>query len=1049
MNRHLITIGFFLFSGFAWVIAQEPWQSPRVNQINREPMQAHFVPFKTEKGALRKSVKRTPADFEISSEERRVSLDGIWKFKYSKTPGEVPAGFYKSGFKAKGWDAITVPGSWELQGFDAPIYTDVAYPFPVNPPLPPEDYNPTGAYLRDFTVPSDWKEMEVFLDFEGVESAFYVWVNGELVGYSEDSRLPAHFNITPLLRKGENRLAVKVFRFSDGSYLEDQDYWKYSGIERNVYLYARPHSRVEDFEMNASLTDDYRAGDLKLDLKLRNVVPGQEVEWKVLDGTQVLATNRREIGSAADTLLHFNRVFKEITPWSSETPQLYTLVVNLKGAEGEELESFTHRFGFRSVEIKNGMLQVNNVPILIKGVNRHEHDPHTGRTITVESMLKDISLMKQFNINAVRCCHYPNNPEWYALCDEYGLYLVDEANIESHGMDAHPDGTLANYPEWEGAFMERMARMMERDRNFTSIITWSMGNESGYGKHFETLYNYAKKSDPSRPVQYEGSRKTGVSDIYCPMYARIWALREFVNQRQPRPLILCEYAHAMGNSVGNLNDYWELIYKYDQLQGGFIWDWVDQAFAVKDEQNRAIWAYGGDMGFVGVPNDSNFCVNGLVAADRTLHPHIHEVAKVYQNIHFEAVPFASNRIRVTNRFDFISLDDYELAWVVEADGMAVDSGTLSFPSVAPHQSGYVDIPMKKYEADPREYFLKLEVKSKLERPFVPTGYVVATEQWQLPVERLALVKNGKTALPVVTREANRWVVKGEDFSVAFDANDGTMLSLNYGGKEMVSRGLKPGFMRPFTDNDIPNGTIVRTAPWQNLEKTMRPLKPRVEQKQGDVLIRTGYALPALDAEIAICYRIEGSGAVQVTMDFIDGKVALPEMLRFGMNLELPAHYEMMSWLGRGPHENYADRKSSALIGRYSAKVWDQFHPYVRPQETANKCDVRWVSLCDDSGYGIQIVGEEPLSVSAWNFRPEAIGYTPFNMKRKHGGSVAKEELVWLNIDAVQAGVGGDNTWGAQVHPEYTITPEPRSYTFTILPVRPDSDFAVNARTTWF
>lgn len=1011
-----------------------PWQNPQVNAINREPMYAHFTPFKTEEAAIQQTKLSTLSSFALNEkQERRVTLNGTWKFLYSSNPQSCPDGFWKLSYNTRNWKSIRVPGSWELQGFDAPIYTDVNYPFPPNPPHVPADYNPVGAYVREFTVPADWNGMDVFIDFEGVESAFYCWVNGELAGYSEDSRLPAHFNITPLLRKGKNKLAVKVFRYSDGSYLEDQDYWKYSGIERNVFLYARPASRVNDFKLVAGLTNNYLDGDFNLEIKLNQPQNGQSVEVKVIGNDKILLSEKKVLGGAADTLLHVNHLFPKVNSWNAETPHLYTLVVTTRGTDGKALESFAHRFGFRSVEMRNGMLLVNNIPVLFKGVNRHEHDPHNGRTITVESMVQDIRLMKQFNINAVRNCHYPNNPEWYALCDIYGIYLIDEANIESHGMDYHKDRTLANYPDWERPFMERMERMVMRDRNFTSIVTWSMGNESGYGKHFETLYRWTKAFDPTRPTQYEGSRKEGVSDIYCPMYGRIWLLREHVNQRQPRPLILCEYAHAMGNSVGNLQDYWDLIYKYDQLQGGFIWDWVDQTLEIKDDKGNKIWAYGGDMGFVGVPNDSNFCANGLVAADRSLHPHIWEVKKVYQYIHFEPVSFTPNNIKVTNRHDFIGLDDFYLRWVVECNGRKVDSGRMDFPVIAPHASGEITIPMKALPQDGKEYFLKVEAVLREATPLVPGEHICAMEQWMLPVNGTPEPPRQATGEITLQQDSEQTVLSGADFRVVFSAKTGEMTNLVYYNKEMLKEGLQPNFWRALTDNDVANRTATRCATWRRAgqDRTLTGFEVKTDTDGRSILLVIGYRLEEQDAILNTNYRISPDGAIKVTMDFIPGAKALPEMPRFGMRMILPAEYDNMTWLGRGPHENYADRKSSAAIGRYEATVWEQYHPYVRPQETANKCDVRWVSFANKQGEGILITGEQPLNTSAWNFPMEDIAYVPFNTERKHGGSITKKEMVWVNIDHLQMGVGGDNTWGAQVHPEYTITPEAISYSFTI------------------
>lgn len=1022
----------------------EPWQNPQINEMNREPMHAHFTPFTNEANALKQRALPADVRFDVNpATERRITLDGTWKFLFSKNNDLCPKDFHKPGFSTRKWSKIEVPGSWELQGFDAPIYTDTRYPFPPNPPYVPADYNPVGAYIREFTVPAGWEGMDVFLDFEGVESAYYVWVNGELAGYAEDSRLPSHFNITKLLKKGNNRLAVKVFRYSDGSYLEGQDYWKYSGIERSVYLYARPQSRVKDFRMTAELINNYKDGELKLDVFLHQPKAGETVEVKVMDRDKVIYDRKKSITSATDTLFTQQQVFTNARAWNAETPNTYTLVVSTFDAQGKPQESFTHLFGFRTVEMMNGMQMINGQAVLFKGVNRHEHDPHKGRTITVGSMIHDIQLMKQFNLNGVRNCHYPNNYAWYELCTEFGLYMVDEANIESHGMMFHKDETLANYPDWEVPFMQRMSRMIARDRNYSAIVTWSMGNESGYGKHFETLYDYTKKIDPTRPVQYEGGGYNS-SDIYCPMYARIWRLRQHVNQRDARPMILCEYAHAMGNSVGNFQDYWDLIYKYDQLQGGFIWDWVDQTFAIKDENQRDIWAFGGDMGFVGVVNDSNFCANGLVAADRTPHPHIYEVKKVLQYIHFEPLAFTPNKIKVTNWHDFIGLEGYTLRWAVECDGKTVQNGEMDFPKIAPKNSANIELPLKALPADGKEYFLTLRAFTKHEAPLVPKGHEVAIEQWELPS-----VPSAKTVQPVegtltVNRNNEALTVKGNNFQVAFSTRNGEMTELNYNGKNLIKEGLQPNFWRPLTDNDIPNGHLIRCGTWRNAGRDAKLQNIEVAEAGQTATVTATYRMEEQDADLQTLYKITPDGKVQVTMHFTPGKKPLSEMPRLGMRMILPAEYEMMTWLGRGPQETYADRKTGALIGLYNATVWEQYHPYVRAQETANHCDVRWVALRNATGEGLLVVGEEPLSVSAWNFPMEDIEYRPSQMERRHGGSIQKKDMVWLNIDHKQMGVGGDNTWGAQVHPEYTITPHEWKYSFTLAPLAPEDDAAEQA-----
>ena len=1025
-------------AGRASNVDTEPWQDARITNLGRMPMTAHYLPFTSESGALAQLRMDDVRRFQLNTQtERRRSLDGVWKFKLVKNPGLALPDFFKTSFDVSGWQNINVPGSWELQGFDSPIYTDVTYPFKANPPYVPQDYNPVGHYVHEFTVPEDWKGMDVIMDFEGVESAFYLWINGHMVGYSEDSRLPAHFNISKYLKKGKNRLVLKVFRFSDGSYLEDQDYWKYSGIERHVFMQARPKSRMNDYVLGNSLVNHYKDGDFTLDVNMLHPQKGQKVEVKVLSAAgKSLFVASQSISSPTDTLLHFAKLFKNVQSWNAESPYLYTLVINSTDKNGRVQESVAQPFGFRTIEMKNGQLLVNGVALTIKGVNRQEHDAIHGRTLSIEEMVKDVKMMKQFNINAVRTSHYPNYSEWYQLCEKYGLYMVGEANIECHGILETEYKELADKEDWYPAFHDRMYRMIKRDRNQTAIIIWSMGNESGYGPNFEKLYDMAKAMDKTRPVQYEGGGYNAKSDIYCPMYARIWALRRHVNQRDARPLILCEYAHAMGNSEGNLKDYWDLINQYDQLQGGFIWDWVDQTFAKTDDKGHKYWAYGGDMGYVGVVNDSNFCANGLVAADRSLHPHIWEVKHVYQNIAFEPVPFMQNRIKVTNRFDYVGLDSYQLVWAVEANGETVKSGKLNFPQILPHQSAELEIPMGALPTtDDKEYFLTLRAYSKKAVGAIPAGHEVAIEQMQLPVQ---LVKKEEQAKGQVrkTETVDEISIQSTttDCSVAFSKKTGEMTSLKYDGKEMLIAGLQPNFWRGITDNDVANGTQERCATWRDAGSKMvlKSIKADADKNNQKVSVVANFDMPEQESEMQVTYQILPNGNVEVNMHFMPGDKPLPEMPRLGMRMILKGDYDQMTWLGRGPQENYADRKSGYLIGKYTASVWEQYHPYVRAQETANKCDVRWFALASQEGTGIKVIGAEPLSVSAWNFPQDDLLYVPSMQAHRHGGCVDKKNMVWVNIDHKQMGVGGDNTWGAQVHPEYTITPHEWSYAFTIM-----------------
>lgn len=1018
--------------------AAEPphWENPQVNQENRLPMTAHYIPYISRDAALAKAGEGVSSRFGLDATvERRISLDGTWAFKLYKTVDQCPESAVFLDADKQGWAQIEVPGSWELQGFDAPIYTDEEYPFPANPPYVPDDYCPVGLYARTFDIPKEWDGMDILLDFEGVESAFYVWLNGHYVGYSEDSRLPAVFDVSKYVQKTGNEMVVKVHRFSDASYLEGQDYWKYSGIERSVYLQARPKGRVQDFRLEASLTDDYTDGVFGLDLTLQSPQRGDRVRVEVLDGQKSLFCQDFKLSTGDKQIKIPAREIEGTKPWTAETPNCYQLLVSYVPKRGAA-EAFCHTFGFREVEIRQGMLMVNGVPITIKGVNRHEHDPHAGRTITVQSMIDDIHLMKKANMNAVRCSHYPNYPEWYTLCTLYGLYLVDEANIESHGMKFHEDKTLANYPEWELPFRERYERMVARDRNFSSIIIWSLGNESGYGKHFETLYHWSKKEDPTRPVQYEGGGFDSVSDIYCPMYARIWRLHQHANQLQPKPLILCEYAHSMGNSVGNLADYWDLIEKYDQLQGGFIWDWVDQTILTKDESGNDIWAYGGDLGFVGVPNDSNFCANGLVAADRSLKPQIWEVRKVYQNIKMVPKSLMAKTLVVKNDFDFITLDNYRYQWTILEDGTVVEEGSGRFPSaLSPQAEETITIPWTTTFTPGKEYYLSVQSYNDVDLPGLPAGTLIALNQWELQsraVENYA--DNGGRGLQVSRGDDHVTISSGKN-SLVIDQKSGEIVRYVIEGTEVLKQGLRPNFWRPLTDNDVANGTLDRCGMWKNIESDLELIDLSVDDAQAKVSVL--YTLAQKAATLSVVYTVLEDFSIHTSVEFIPGKNDLPELPRFGMYLLLPASYDHIKWYGRGPHESYADRKSSALVGVYDAGTHTDFYRHVRPQETGNKCDVRWMEITSKtSPVALRVIaGQQNLSMSVWPFAQSELDYIPYDYQRKHGGSIAiSDDIAWVNIDAAQMGVGGDNTWGARVHPQYCIVPQRMSYDFIIKPI---------------
>ena len=1000
------------------------WENFDVLHINRLPSAANFMGYPTKELALQGDKSQSPY-FQ--------SLNGTWKFHFVPRSDERPMDFFQKGYDVSGWDDIKVPSNWELQGFGYPFYVGSGYGIKKNPPLIAVENSPVGSYRRTFTIPAHWNKRQIILYFGGVASAFYVWVNGEKVGYSQDSKTPSEFDITPYVKQGENEIAVQVFKFSDGYYLEDQDYWRFAGIQRDVYVYARSETHVRDYEVVTDLDGEYKNADFHLFVELGKAgegkIKGAEVEVSLLDKAGKSIYNERKRWNAAGRELHFKKEVREPLLWSAEKPNLYRLLIALR-VNGKPEQYISQYIGFRKSEIKHAQLLVNGKPVYIKGVNRHEHDPYNGHVVDEASMLRDIQLMKENNINSVRTSHYPNDPRWYELCDIYGMYVVDEANIESHGMGYKPDQCLANQPEWEKAFIDRTERMFERDKNHPCVIIWSLGNETGEGCNFAATYKWVHANDRSqRPVHSEDGIKGPYTDIFCPMYKKIDVLINHSLYLPTKPLILCEYAHAMGNSEGNLQDYWDVIEKYPSLQGGHIWDWVDQGLYAKTPDGKFYWAYGGDLAPKGTPSSANFCMNGLIAADRTLKPHIHEVKKVYQYIHFEPVAFTTKQIKVTNWHDFIGLEDYKLHWTVETDGKAVQSGEMDFPVMAARSSTFITIPMNLIPNDGKEYFLKLEAFTKKEAPLVPKGHQVAMEQWQLNPEGERLLNATWTARELVDKTVNTErtpdaiTLTGENFRIAFSTADGEMTELLYNGKNLIKEGLQPNFWRALTDNDVANNHLERCGIWKFAGKNakLQSIDLKEDSNKQLATVTVNYKLEAQESTLQTVYQVRPNGAIKVSMHFVPGNKSLPEIPRLGMRMILPAEYDVMTWLGRGPQENYADRKTGYPIGLYTATVWEQFHPYVRAQETGNKTDVRWVALRNKAGEGLLITGEEPLNVSAWNFPLEDIDYVAFNTERRHGGSIMKKDMIWLNIDHRHMGVGGDNTWGAQVHPEYTIT----------------------------
>ncbi|HEX9728591.1 MAG TPA: glycoside hydrolase family 2 TIM barrel-domain containing protein [Gemmatimonadales bacterium] len=1001
------------------------WENPAVFAINKEAPRASFFAFENRSLALGRDPGRS-AYYTL--------LNGRWKFHWVRKPADRPLDFFEESFDDGAWAELPVPGNWELYGFGVPIYLNSAYPFERNPPHIQHDYNPVGSYRTHFTIPDTWDGRRIFLHFGAVRSAMYLWVNGRRVGYSQGSKTPAEFDVTDDVHAGSNLLAVEVYRWSDGSYLEDQDFWRLSGIDRDVYLSARPPLHVRDVGVVADLDSALVNGNLEVTVEVENrgghEAPVHRLRVELLDAAggpvlpNVAAVPR--VQADAGTRRHFDFAATVGAParWTAETPHLYTVLVTLLDANARTIEVVPIRVGFRHVEIRDGLLQVNGVPITIKGVNRHEHDPLTGHYVTEASMRLDITLMKQLNINAVRTSHYPDDPLWYDLADEYGLYIVDEANIESHGMGYRLDRTLGNNPAWEAAHLDRAIRMVERDKNHPSVIIWSMGNEAGNGINFYTTYRWIKARDATRPVQYERAGLEWNTDIYVPMYPGLRHLSEYAETYHDRPLIMCEYAHAMGNSLGNFADYWAIIERYPNLQGGFIWDWVDQGIRTRNATGQLIWAYGGDFGPPGTPSDGNFNINGIVHPDRIPHPSAYEVKRVYQYVRVAAVDLATGTLEVTNAYDFRRLDDVRMSWTVLADGVPVDSGVVAQSlRLDPRERMRVTVPFRSVTpAAGVEYYLNVSFRQTRARDLVPAGHEIAFEQFRLPFSLAATAVDPRTLGRLsLDRRGDTVVVSGGHFAVRFDRTSGTLTSYNYRGQEMIQQGLVPNFWRPPVDNDFGAGLQRKLRVW--LDPAAHAELEGVDVRgpsDGMVTVTVRSFLPTVSARYTTVYTVLGSGDVIVDDRFAPvGRDSVPDLFRFGMKLVVPTAFSHVEWYGRGPHESYWDRNTSALVGRYGGTVREQYFPYVRPQESGNKTDVRWLALTDGRGTGLLFAGDSLLSMSALHHTMADLD-PGIEKTQTHSSELVERPEVYINVDYRQMGVGGIDSWGALPLRKYSL-----------------------------
>lgn len=1033
MKNIIILLSILSFFSSSCSKNSNDWENPQVIGINKEDARSTFF-------AYQNINELNNCKYKEASNYK--SLNGFWKFNWVVKPSERAKDFYKTDYNTTDWKDIKVPASWELEGYGVPIYTDVSYPFPNNQPNIPHDYNPVGSYKKTFDIPTDWKNQQIFLHFGGVRSAMYVWVNGKKIGYSQGSKTPAEFNITKYIQKGQNQLAVEVYRFSDGSYLEDQDYWKISGFERDVYLYSRPSVHIQDFFVHADLDKLYTDGLFNIDITTQNLSSdksNKSLNIEISDkNANIIYTETKRIVVEAKSkhIENFKNKIVKVSKWSAETPNLYTL--NIKLIDKSSTEYISRKIGFRSSEIKNGLLQINGKPITIRGVNRHEHDAKNGRVITKELMIKDIELMKKFNINAVRCSHYPNRELWYELCDKYGLYLVDEANIEAHGCEPYnPKKTLADNPNWKKAFLDRTKSMFERDKNHPSIIIWSLGNETGKGQNFRATYKWLKDKDYSRPVQSEDSGLEANTDIFCPMYDRMWEMVKYAEEVHTRPLIQCEYAHAMGNSVGNLMDYWDLIHKHRQLQGGFIWDWVDQTFEKITDKGDTIFAYGGDMGQYKIVNDSNFCANGLIASNRKINPHIWEVKKAYQAIGFKKVDLSSNKFTIINRYDFNNLSDYKFSWHLNADDKVIKSGNIHNLRLKAHEDTLITIPYSKIIASPgTEYFLTIEARSIKEKNFIPKNHLIAWEQFKLPIFKKKRKKILNKRFKLQTKEKGNIIsTVGNNFSIEINKKTGNISSYIIDAKEILKSELEAFFWRAVTDNDLGYGSHKKLKIWKNAHKNIEVQNITVDKSSNNkTIIESIVNLKSVKSIYKTKYTILANGEVKIDIEFIPGEMQLPMLPRLGMKVEINNAYSNIEWYGRGPHENYADRKLSAPINKYNAIVDTLYFKYVRPQETGNKEDVRYLSMRNNLGKGFMIIAKDKISASTLAFKYEQLYHAGKTKAQKHGGEIKKGDIISLLINYKQMGVGGDNSWGAPIHAEYSIPCKGYEYSFSIRPL---------------
>ncbi len=1006
------------------------WQNHKINEINREPMHTNYFAYESLEAALEGNREQS---------ENFMTLNGLWNFNFVTDAQARPLDFFEVDYNDLGWNTIEVPACWELNGYGDPIYVNGGYPwmnqFKSEPPFVPTENNYVGSYRKEIEIPASWDGKEIYAHFGAVCSNMWLWVNGKFVGYSEDSRLEAEFNITKHLKVGKNIIAFQVFRWSDGTYLEDQDMFHYSGVSRDCYLYAREKSHIKDIHITPSLDDMYQDGMLAITMQLQGK---GEVELSLSDSSGNIVAEQKVVGSGT---LEAEFEVENPLKWSAEKPNLYRLTATLT-SKGKVVESIPQAVGFREIEIKNSQVLINGQPVLFKGVNRHEMDPDGGAYVTRERMIQDVRRMKQLNINAVRTCHYPDDNFFYELCDKYGLYVIAEANLESTGM-GYDKNSLTDDPDYAQCYLERNTRNVERSFNHPSVIFWSLGNESAMGVNMETCYTELKAMDASRPVLYERAQGTEFTDIFAPMYHSYEKNIEYCEDPTNKaPLIQCEFAHAMGNSQGGFKEYLDLMRKYPNYQGGFIWDFADQSNRWVDKNGVEIFGYGGDYNRYDMSHN-NFLNNGVISPDRKLNPHADEVKYYYQSIWSSAKELSQGVINVYNENFFQDLSAYSLEWQLLANGVVVERGVVDDLEVAPQQSADVKLNYSLSNLCPEsEVLLNLEYKLKQRNMLLEAGDVVAKEQLtikpynfpKLDIANVAKSNIKVTAPQIKSNDKTYLIVKGERFQIDFTRKSGFISRYMVGSEEMLELGteLKPNFWRAPTDNDLGANTQKKYRMWLNPTYKLASLKSDIEDGMAKVIAT--YTIEESNAELIMSYTINNAGSVKLTQTMVaDPNKEIPNMYRFGVKMQMPQKFDYIEYYGRGPIENYADRKSSTHIGRYYQSVEEQYYPYIRPQESGTKSDIRWWRVLNVSGKGLEFISDTPFSASALDYTIESLD-DGLEKDQRHSEQVAKAPFTTVSIDKVQMGLGCVNSWSALPRDEYLVPYDDYTLSLIINPV---------------